>query len=307
MAPGSVAAAEYSAEPIRLIVGYPAGGTTDIAARLIADKIAASTGRRLIVDNRAGASGIIGAGVVANAAPDAHLLLFAASPEVALARALNRKMEYDPQTGLRPITLVGRVSFALAVNPSLPVQNLQEFIAYARTNPGRMNFASFGVGTSNHLFGEYFKELTKTDIVHIPYKGSTPAITDLLGGRVQMMFDTIPVLLPHIKSGQLRALGVAMDTRSPLAVDVPTLTEAGVQLVGGTWFGIFGPPGMADDRVAYVSKIVTDALASPDIQRIFNERGIVPSPTTPDELAMFVKDEIRRWSETARRGNITVE
>ena len=136
VAPGSVAAAEYLAEPIRFIVGYPAGGTTDIAARLIVDKMAASTGRRLIVDNRAGASGIIGAGVVANAAPDAHLLLFAASPEVALARALNRKIDYDPQTGLRPITLVGRVSFVLAVNTSLPVQNLQEFISYARKNRG---------------------------------------------------------------------------------------------------------------------------------------------------------------------------
>jgi tripartite-type tricarboxylate transporter receptor subunit TctC len=301
-------AAEFSSEPIRFIVGYPAGGSTDIAARLIVDKVSAETGRRFIVDNRPGASGIVGAGVVANAAPDAQMLLFAASPEVALARALNRKIDYDPQVGFRPITLIGKVPFMLAINIDVPAQNLQEFITYVRKNPGTANFASFGIGTSNHLFSEYFKALTSTDIVHIPYKGSAPAITDLLGGRIQMVFDTVPVLLPYIKSGQLRALGVAMDERSPLAPEVPTLAEAGLPgLVGGTWFGVFGPSGMASDRVAYLNRILTQALTSPDIRKTFIERGIIPSPTTPDGLGDFVMDEVRRWSEIAQRANISIE
>jgi tripartite-type tricarboxylate transporter receptor subunit TctC len=301
-------ALDFPTEPIRLIVAYPAGGSTDIAARIVADKVAAETGKRFIVDNRAGASGIVGAGAVANAPADAHMLLFGASPEVALVRALNRKIDYDPQTGLRAITLIGKVPFMLAINPDVPVRNLQEFIAYARKNPGATNFASFGLGTSNHLFSEYFKARTSTDIVHIPYKGSAPAIGDLLSGRVQMVFDTIPVLLPYIKSGQLRALGVAMDSRSPLAPEVPTLAEAGVpDLVGGTWFGVFGPPGMAADRISYLNRILTRAVDSADVRKAFVDRGIIPSPTTPDGLAAFVNAEIARWSEIVRKAQISVE
>jgi len=301
-------AAELSSEPVRFVVGYPAGGSTDIAARLVVDKVAAETGRRLIVDNRPGASGIVAAGAVANAAPDAQMLLFAASPEVALARALNRKIDYDPQAGFRPVTLIGKVPFMLAINNDVPAKNLQEFIAYVRKNPGTANFASFGIGTSNHLFSEYFKALTSTDIAHIPYKGSAPAVTDLLGGRIQMVFDTIPVLLPYIQSGQLRALGIAMDERSPLAPEVPTFAEAGLPgLVGGTWFGVFGPPGMANDRVAYLNKVLTEALNSPDIRKAFIERGIIPSPTTPDGLDLFVRDEIRRWSEIVQKAKISIE
>lgn len=304
----SAIASDFPSEPVRLVVGYPAGGSTDIAARIIADKAAAETGKRFFVDNRAGASGIVGAGAVANAPADAHMLLFAASPEVALVRALNRKIDYDPKTSFQPITLIGQVPFMLVVHPDVPARNLQEFLAYARQNPGKVNFASFGLGTSNHLFSEYFKARTATDIVHIPYKGSAPAITDLLGGRVQMAFDTVPVLLPYIASGQLRALGVAMNERSPLAPEVPTLAEAGLpDFVGGTWFGIFGPRGMSRDRVAYLNRVFTNVLKNPDTQKTFRERGIVPSPTTPEEFSEFQDREIERWSGVVRAAKISVE
>jgi len=200
------------------------------------------------------------------------------------------------------------VPFMLVVSPDVPVRDLKSFTEYARSNPGKLSYASFGLGTSNHLFGEYFRARTGTEIVHVPYRGSAPAITDLLTGRVQMAFDTVPVLLPYIASGQLRALGVAMNERSPLAPDVPTLAEAGLpNFVGGTWFALYGPARMPRERVELMNQLFGRVLGSPDMRRTLGERGIVASPSTPEELTQFVDGEVARWSRVVRDAKITIE
>ena len=308
-----VAAAANSAqafptEPVKLIVGYPPGGSTDIASRIIAEKLTQDTGANFIVDNRPGAGGMVAAGSVARATPDGHTLLFAASPEVALARALGRKMDYDVKTDLKPVTTMGHVPFMLVVNPDVPAANLKEFLEHARRNPGKLNYASFGIGTSNHLFGEYFKSRTGLDIVHIPYKGSSPAIADLLGGRVQMAFDTIPAVLPHIQRGKLRPLAVAMNERFPLAPDVPTMAEAGLDdMTGGSWFGLFAPARTADDRIGYLNRAFVRTLNDPEVKKKLADRGIFATSSTPEGLTAFVDSEIGRWSGVVREAKIELE
>jgi tripartite-type tricarboxylate transporter receptor subunit TctC len=232
----------YPTHPVRLIVGYPPGGSTDIAARLIGQRLTPVFQHTVVIDNRAGASGTIGAGIVVKAEPDGHTLSFAASPEVAIYRALMKNPPYDSLTDFAPVTLVGRVPFMLVVHPSVAANSVTELVALAKARPGTLNFASFGNGTSNHLAGEAFRAAAGINIVHIPYKGSAPAIADLLGGQVQMTFDTVPVVLPQVRAGKLKALAVATPKRSPLAPEVPTMDEAGVAgFTGGTWFGVLAP------------------------------------------------------------------
>lgn len=304
----SAAEPPFPVRPIRLIVGYPAGGTTDIAARLVAQKVAPVFGQTVVIDNRAGASGTIGATIVVNAEPDGHTLSFAASPESAIYRALMKKPPYDSLKDLQPVTLVGRVPFMLVVHPSVAASSVKELVALAKAKPGSLNFASFGNGTSNHLVGEAFRAATGVNIVHIPYKGSAPAIADLLGGQVQMTFDAVPVVLPQARAGKLRALAVATAKRSQLAPNVPTMDESGVTgFVGGTWFGILAP---ARTPAAVVNRIATEVgnvLRAPDVAQIFNERGIEPVGNTPAEYRTFIENETRRWLKVAQDAGVTPE
>lgn len=307
-APAPGVAQTFPSEPVKLIVGYPPGGSTDIASRIIAEKLTQDTGKNFIVDNRPGAGGIVAAGSVVRATPDGHTLLFAASPEVALVRALNRKIDYDVKTDLKPVTTMGHVPFMLVINPELPATNLKEFIEYARKNPEKLNFASFGIGTSNHLFGEYFKSRTGLDITHVPYKGSSPAMADLLGGRVQMAFDTIPAVLPHIQTGKLRPLAVAMNERFPLAPEVPTMAEAGLaDAAGGSWFGLFAPAKTPDDRIAYLNQVFVKTLNDPEVKKKLADRGIFATSSTPQGLTAFVDSEIERWSGVVRQAKIELD
>jgi tripartite-type tricarboxylate transporter receptor subunit TctC len=306
----AAAAAEpaYPTRPVRLIVGYPPGGSTDIAARLVGQRLAPVFAQTIVIDNRAGASGTIGAGIVVKAEPDGHTLSFAASPEVAIYRALVKNPPYDSLRDFVPVTLVGRVPFMLVVHPSVAANSVKELVALAKAKPGTLNFASFGNGTSNHLVGEAFRAAAAINIVHIPYKGSAPAITDLLGGQVQMTFDTVPVVLPQVRAGKLRALAVATPKRSPLAPEVPTMDEAGVAgFTGGTWFGVLAPartPAAAVDRL---NKEIAAILRAPDVVQTFNDRGIEPVGNSAAEFRAFIESESRRWLQVAQNAGVKPE
>ena len=298
----------YPTRPVRLIVGYPPGGSTDIAARLIGQRLAPVFGQTVVIDNRAGASGTIGAAIVVKAEPDGHTLSFAASPEVAIYRALMKNPPYDSLRDFVPITLVGRVPFMLVVHPSVAASSVKEFIALAKAKPGSLNFASFGNGTSNHLVGEAFRAAAGLNIVHIPYKGSAPAITDLLGGQVQMTFDTVPVVLPQVRAGKLKALAVATPKRSPLAPEVPTMDESGLPaFAGGTWFGVLAPARTPAAAVARLNQEIAAILHAPDVVQTFTERGIEPVGNSAAEFRAFIEAESRRWLKVAQDAGVKPE
>lgn len=298
----------YPTRPIRLVVGYPPGGSTDIAARLIAQKLMPVVSQNVIVDNRAGASGTIGASLVAKAEPDGHTLSFAASPEVAIYRALVKNQSYDSFRDFQPVTLVGRVPFMLVVHPSVAASSVKELVALAKAKAGALNFASFGSGTSNHLVGEAFRAATGINIVHIPYKGSAPAIADLLGGQVQMTFDAVPVVLPQVRAGKLKALAVATPRRSPLAPDVPTMDEAGVAgFTGGTWWGVLAPARTPSPVVDRLSREIAAIVRAPDVTQIFTERGFEAVGNNPAEFRAFIESETRRWLKVAQGAGIKPE
>ena len=298
----------YPTRPVRLIVGYPPGGSTDIAARLVGLKLAPVFAQTVVIDNRAGASGTIGAAIVVKAEPDGHTLSFAASPEVAIYRALMKNPPYDTLKDLNPVTLVGRVPFMLVVHPSVAANSVKELIVLAKAKPGALNFASFGNGTSNHLVGEAFRAAAGINIVHIPYKGSAPAITDLLGGQVQMTFDTVPVVLPQVRAGKLKALAVATPKRSPLAADVPTMDEAGIAgFSGGTWFGVLAPARTPPAIVDRLNREISTILRAPDVVQTFTDRGIEPVGNSAAEFRAFIEAESRRWLKVAQDAGVKPE
>ena len=307
----AVATAADSTYPTRLInmiVAYPAGGSTDIAARIIAQKLAPVFSQTIIVDNRAGASGTIGAGVVMRAEPDGHTLLFGSSAELTIYRTLLKNLPYDTLKDFQPVTLVGRVPFMLVVNPSVPVGTVKELVALAKAKPGTLNFASFGTGTSNHLTGEAFRAATGVNIVHVPYKGSAPAIVDLLGGHVHMTFDAVPVVLPHVRAGKLKALAVATAKRSPLAPDVPTMDEAGVAgFTGGTWWGVLAPARTPAPVVERLAKEIGAIVRTSEVSQTFTARGFEPVGNTPAEFRAFIESETRRWLKVAQDAGLKPE
>jgi tripartite-type tricarboxylate transporter receptor subunit TctC len=298
----------WPAKPVKIIVAYPPGGSTDIAGRLLAERIGRRTGQSFVVENRAGAGGTVGATSVVRADPDGYTLLLAASPEVSIAPITMKAMPYDPVRDLQPVTLVGQVPFFLVVNPQLPVQTLQEFIAYAKANPNKLNYSSFGNNTSNHLTGELFKATAGIQAVHVPYKGSGPSITDLIGGQVQYTFDTPPAVLEHVRSGRLRAIAVASAQRLPSAPNVPTFGEAGLAgFTGGTWFGLFLP---AKTPKAVADRVHAEAIAvlqSPELVQAFNEKNILPSPQSAEAFAAFVQNEVAKWKALAAKVGIVAE
>ena len=298
----------YPTRPVRLIVGYPPGGSTDIAARLVGQKLAPAFAQTVVIDNRAGASGTIGASIVVKAEPDGHTLSFAASPEVAIYRALMKNPPYDSRKDFQPVTLVGRVPFMLVIHPSVAASSVKELVFLAKAKPGTLNFASFGNGTSNHLVGEAFRAATGINIVHIPYKGSAPAITDLLGGQVQMTFDTVPVVLPQARAGKLKALAVATPKRSPLAPEVPTMDEAGVGgFFGGTWFGVLAPARTPSSVVDRLNTEISAILRAPDVVQTFTDRGIEPVGNGTAEFRAFIEAESRRWLKVAQDAGVKPE
>ncbi|MBV7483557.1 tripartite tricarboxylate transporter substrate binding protein [Bordetella sp. BOR01] len=301
-APVVRAADSYPSHPIRIVVAYPAGGSTDTAARLLADRLGKVLKQTIVVENRPGAGGVIGAASVAKAQPDGYTLLFAASPELSIAGITTPNLPYDPNRDFAPVTLVGQVPFILVANNDFPANNVQELIAYAKAHPGKVNFSSFGTNTSNHLGGELFNLQAGINMTHVPYRGSSPSLTDLMGGQVQVTFDTVTAVFPLIKSGKIKALAIATAKRSPLAPDLPTVAESGVPgYTGGTWFGLLAPSGTPPEVIQRLSSATRTILESDDIREQFASRGIQPAPGTPDDLRTFLAAEIAKWKDAAQK------
>lgn len=296
----SFAQAGFPNKPIKFIVGFAPGGATDLIGRLMAKKMGDALGQPIIIENKGGASSNIGADAVAKSAPDGYTFYVNAITN-AINASLFAKLPFDFEKDFEPVALFALVPNILVVHPSVKANNLQEFIALARANPGKLAYASSGNGTSIHLSGELFKIMAKVDLLHVPYKGSAPAVTDLLGGQVQCMFDNMPSSLPHVKSGKLRALAVTTRERSPSAPDVPTVDEAGVPGFDvSSWFGLMAPKGTPKEIVARMNLEANKALASDEIKKGFLDLGAVPAPMSPAAYGEFIRAEIKKWAEVVK-------
>jgi tripartite-type tricarboxylate transporter receptor subunit TctC len=301
-------AQDYPAKTIRIVVPYPAGGTADMLARTIGQKMTESLGQQVIIDNRPGAGGNIGADLAARAAPDGYTFLMGTVATHAINPHLYAKMPYDPAKDFAPIVLVATLPNLLVVNPSLPARSVKELIALAKAKPGELAFASAGNGTSQHLSGELFKKMTGVDMIHIPYKGSAPAVTDLVGGQVQLMFDNLPSSLPQVRAGKLRALAVTGPGRSPVLPDLPTLSEAGLPDFSITsWFALFAPAGTPVKILVRLNKEADKAIASKELRQQWMAQGIEPAGGTAEQLAAFRRIEASKWGKIARDSGARVE
>ena len=299
---------KWPSKPINYIVPFPAGGTTDTLARVIGQKLGTALGTTIVVENRAGAGGNIGSDYVAKAAPDGYTLLGGTISSHAINASLYPKLPYDPQKSFAPITLIGSNANVLVVNASSPYKNVKDLVAAAKAKPGTISFASAGNGTSQHPSGELFKSLAGLDIVHVPYRGSAPAIQDVIGGQVPMMFDTSVVAGPFIESGKLRALAVTSGKRTSQLPNVPTMAESGVtgyDVV--SWQAIFAPAGTPAPIIQRLHAEIAKIIKSPEISERLTKLGMEPSGMTPTELAAFQASEIAKWAKVIKAGNIKVD
>ncbi|MET0345632.1 MAG: tripartite tricarboxylate transporter substrate binding protein [Casimicrobiaceae bacterium] len=307
-APAASTQTPYPTKPVRVVVPFPAGGTTDLLARAASQKLSETWGQQALVDNRPGAGGNIGAELVAKAAPDGYTLLMGTVGTHAINASLYPKMPYDHVKDFAPVILVAGVPNVLVVHPSLPVNSVQELIAYAKANPGKLNFASSGSGTSIHLSGELFKVMTGVQMTHIPYKGSAPALTDLVGGQVQLMFDNLPSSLAFIKAGKLRALAVTSAQRSPALPDVPTVAESGVPgFEASSWFGLLAPAGTPRDIVTKINADTQKWLASPDAKDKLAAQGAAAAGGSPEDFAKHIQAETAKWARVVKESGAKVE
>jgi tripartite-type tricarboxylate transporter receptor subunit TctC len=307
-APFAAVAQTYPARVIRVIVPYPAGGPTDIIARVLANSIAPLLGQSVAIDNRpGGAAGTVGSRIAATAEPDGYTLLVAQVGSLTIAPALY-KLDYDPLKDFAPIGIVAESPQILTVNAAVPVHSLAEFLAYAKADPGKIDFASPGIGSQPHLLGEYLQLLGNIKLLHVPYRGSAPAITDLLAGRVQMMFESPSVTLPHIAAGKLRALAVTADSRMPQLPDVPTMVEAGYpQLSAALWTGMLAPAGTPSPIVQKLNAALNEGLKTPEAQDAFAKLGVVARPISPREFGAFMAAEARKWSQVVAQAGVKGE
>jgi tripartite-type tricarboxylate transporter receptor subunit TctC len=299
----------FPSRTLRIVVPYPPGGASDIISRLMAEKMAPGMGQSIVVENRPGAGGNIGADVVAKAAPDGYTLLMGNIGPNAMSPGLYKSLPFDPVKDFTTISMVSSVPIVLVVNPNVvPVHNVQELIAYATKATPTLAYASAGNGSSNHLAMELFKSLAKIDLQHVPYKGGGPAMIDLLGGQVGVAFDTLPVVLPHVRSGKLRALAIAGTARTPLLPDVPTVAESGVAgYAASSWGGIMAPAGVPPRIVARLQQEVVKVLRMTDVKERLASQGIEVVESTPLEFSNFVKAEISKWSGVIKTANVKIE
>jgi len=303
----AIAQESYPSKPVRVIVPFSAGGTTDILARVFARKMGEAWRQPVIVENRTGAGGNIGATDVARSKPDGYTLLLT-GPNHSINPSLYRNLSYDPEKDFSPITLLAVLPNILAVNPNVPAKNLKELIAYAKSNPGKLSYASAGVGTASHIAGEYFKSVAGVDVLHVPYKGSSPALSDLVAGQVSYTFDYLPSALPFVRSGQLRALAVTGTKRSPSASELPTAIEAGLPNFSVmTWFGVYAPANTPKEVVNSIHDTIATAAKDPEVIKTMDGRGAELIASTPDELGKFLHEEIGRWSKLIKEANITTQ
>ena len=298
----------WPAKPIRLVVPFAAGGTSDVLARAVGDKLQAALKQPVFVENRAGAGGVIGADNVAKSPPDGYTLLLGTVASHAINPALQPKMPYDADKDFVPVILLGSISNVLLVGAGQPYKSAKELIAAAKAKPGEIAFASAGTGSSQHMSGETFKLLAGADLTHVPYKGSAPAIQDVIGGQVPASFETVTVALPHIQSGKVRALAVTSAKRSPALPDTPTLQEAGVPNFDvSSWQALYVPAGTPPAIVQRLNAEVEKILALPDIKTRLTTLGLEHSPNTPVQFASFGRAELAKWTKVVKDGNVKPE
>ncbi len=295
--------------PLRFVCPFPAGGAADALARLLGQRYADALGRAVVVDNRAGAGGVIGVDLVAKAARDGHTLLLASSSNFTFGPALEPKLPYDPGRDFAPVALAVLVPNILSAHPSVPVQSIRDLLQLARAQPGKLTFASPGVGTTSHLIGELFAQAAGISLVHVPYKGGGPAVADLVGGHVQLLFGSIATALPMIRAGKLKGLGVTSARRSEAAPEIPTIAESGLpgfDLV--QWFGVAMPSGTATAVVARLNTETMRALAAPEFREAIVRQGFdAATPNTPPEFAAYIRDELARWTKFFRVAGLKIE
>jgi tripartite-type tricarboxylate transporter receptor subunit TctC len=306
-APMAGRAQAWPDHPVRIVVPYPPGAFNDTLARTLAQKLSAAWGQPVVVENRPGGGTTIGTSIVAKAAPDGHTLLVA-SFAFAVNPALYSSLPYDPGGDFLPVVLAASTPNLLVVNPALATRTVGEFIAAAAQKPGRLNYASAGNGSSNHLSMELFKKMAGVDLVHVPYKGSVPAVTDLIGGQVDAMFDNVPNVIQHVKSGRLRALAVSSAQRSPYLPDVPTVAEAGVPgFEVSVWFGILAPMGTPKPVIAKVNAEVNKALKAADVRRQFEQQGVEARGGTAAQFGEMIRAQMAKWSAVVREAGVKAD
>jgi tripartite-type tricarboxylate transporter receptor subunit TctC len=301
-------AQSYPTAPVRVIIPFPPGQATDVIGRLVSQRLTDALGRQFIIDNRPGAGGIIGAEAVAKAAPDGYTLLVSASGTMVINPSLYRKLSYDPLKDYEPVSLLGLIPLVVVAHPSLPTRTIKDLVALARANPGKLNYGSSGPGTAQHLAMELLKHRATIDVAHVPYKGSAPATTDLIGGHIMLMFDTIASSLSLIKAGKVNAIAVGSARRSSLLPDVPTVAESGIkdfQAMG--WAGMLAPARTPRAIVQRLNSEVVRILADAETRQRIVALGLEPMSNSPEEFAAFMKGEIARWSEAVKAAKVSLD
>jgi len=298
----------YPSKPVRMIVPFPPGGATDIVARLLAQKLTESWGVQVLVDNRAGAGGTIGSDIAAKSPPDGYTILMGTSSTHAVAPSLYSKLAYDPVRDFAPVTLVASATILLAIHPSLPTRNVRDLIALAKKQPDALSFASSGNGGISHLVGEHFKSVAGVQMLHVPYKGDTPALIDLVSGQVHLMFGTAVSFLPYVKAGRLNALAVTNPKRSPIVPNVPTVAESGLPgFEALQWFGILAPAGTSKDIVAKLNTDIVRAARLPDVRERMTSLGADVVGSTPGEFAAFQRADTAKWAKVVKLSGAKID
>ncbi len=307
-APLAAQAQAWPTKPITIVVPFSAGGTTDILARVVGEALKNELGQPVVIDNRAGAGGNIGAALAAKANADGHTLFMGTVGTHAINQSLYKKLPYDPIKDFAPLTRVAMVPNLLVAHPSKPYNSVKELVAYAKANPGKVNFGSSGSGSSIHLSGELFNTLAKVDMIHVPYKGSAPAVTDLLGGQIDIMFDNMPSAIQHVRAGKLKPLAVTTAKRSPQLPDVPTVAEAGVPGYEATsWFGMFAPAATPAPVVAKLNAALVKVLADANVKKKIAEQGGEPHGEKPEQFAEFIRNETAKWSQVVKASGASAD
>jgi len=308
MAPGSLFAQAYPSKPIRIVVPVATGGIADYYSRVIGAKLLESWGQAVLVENRTGGGGNIGADVVAKAPADGYTLVMGFVGSHAVNQFLFAKMPYDTMRDFAPVAMVIEAEGILAVHPSLPVNSVSDLLALARAKPGTLSYASGGVGTASHLAGELFKSMTNTFMVHIPYRGNAPAIADLIGGQTQLTFATLPTAIPHVRAGKLKGIAVIGNARSAAAPQLPTIAESGVPGFSvNNWIGLFAPAGTPPDIVRKLNTEVMRIMQLPEITRRMEVEGERHTPNTPEQFGQFVRDEAAKWGKVVKEAGLKAE
>ena len=298
----------YPTKTVRMIVAFPPGGTTDILARATAQKLTEAFGQQVVIDNRPGAGGNIGTELVARSPADGYTLLASPGSTLTSNPAVYAKVPFDTVRDFAPVTIIAEVPNVLIVHPSLPVKTVKELIALAKTRPGQLAYASTGAGQSTHLSAELFKQMARVDMIHVPYKGSAPALTDMVAGQVTVMFDNMPSCLPFVKAGRLKAIAVTSTKRSPTTPELPTVAEAALPGFDVTvWFSVLAPANTPRDIVARLNAEIVKALKAPDMRERLSQQGAEPVGNTPEEFAGVIKRDLAKWSKLVKDANIRLD